>query len=202
MSSDMLKLAVIIGSVREGRFGPVPGQWFFGEAQKHGRFTVDLVDLAEAHLPLVLPPVPPAMATGEERPAEMHDLTRRLDEADAFVVVTPEYNHSFPASLKCAIDWHFTEWRAKPIGFVSYGGVGGGVRAIEQLRMVFAELHAVTVRDTISFPNFWEQFDLGTGELLSPEGPTGAAKVLLDQMAWWAAALREARTRTPYVVEG
>jgi NAD(P)H-dependent FMN reductase len=201
VSTDMLKLAVIIGSVREGRFGPVPGQWFLGEAEKHGEFTVDLVDLAQAHLPLALPPVPPAMWTGEETPEEMADLTRRLDEADAFVVVTPEYNHSFPASLKCLIDWHFTQWRAKPVGFVSYGGVSGGLRAIEHLRQVFAEMHAVTVRDTVSFPNFWEQFD-PEGQPVDPDGPNGAAKILLDQLVWWAAALREARAKTPYQADG
>jgi NAD(P)H-dependent FMN reductase len=201
VSSDTLRLAVIFGSVRDGRFGPVPGQWFVGEAQKHGRFDIDVVDLAEAHLPTVLPPVPPAMWTGDECPPEMADLTRRLDEADAFVVVTPEYNHSFPASIKLLIDWHFTQWRAKPVGFVSYGGVGGGLRSIEHLRHVFAEMHAVTVRDTVSFSCFWELFD-AEGQLREPEGPNGAAKILLDQLVWWATALRDARAKVPYQVEG
>lgn len=201
MSNDKLKLAVILGSVREGRFGPVPGGWFLGEAEKHGQFAVELIDLADAHLPLVLPPLPPAMSTGEERPDEMRGLTRQLDEADAFVVVTPEYNHSFPASLKCLIDWHFTQWRAKPVGFVSYGGFGGGLRAVEHLRGVLAEMHAVTVRDQVSFACFWELFG-ADGQLVEPEGPNGAAKVMLDQLAWWAGALHDAREKNPYKVEG
>ena len=74
------------------------------------------------------------------------------------MIVTPEYNHSFPASLKNTIDWFDSEWHAKPVGFVSYGGMAGGQRAVEHLRQVFAELHAVTVRDTLSFHMAWERF--------------------------------------------
>jgi len=109
----------------------------------------------------------------------------------------PEYNHSFPAPLKNAIDWHFKEWQAKPIGFVSYGGISGGLRAVEQLRQVFAELHAVTVRDTASFHGVWAQFD-SDGRPKDPGVCERAAKSMLDQLAWWGDALREARTRRPY----
>jgi NAD(P)H-dependent FMN reductase len=102
-----------------------------------------------------------------------------------------------PTRQGASIDWHFTEWQAKPIGFVSYGGRGGGLRAIEQLRLVFAELHAVTVRDSVSFDRHWERFD-DAGALSDAEEPDAAAKVLLDQLAWWARALHEARTARPY----
>jgi NAD(P)H-dependent FMN reductase len=197
MSSEVLKLAVVLGSVREGRFGAVVARWFVGEAQRHGQFRVDLIDLAETPLPLVLPPEPPAIAKRDTRPAEMAGLTEKLAAADAFVVVTPEYNHSFPASIKSLIDWHFTEWRAKPIGFVSYGGVGGGLRAVEQLRLVFAEMHAVTMRDTVSFHCFWELFDT-EGRLVNSDSPNGAAKILLDQLIWWGTVLHDARLNGPY----
>jgi NAD(P)H-dependent FMN reductase len=113
------------------------------------------------------------------------------------VVVTPEYNHSFPASLKNLIDWHYTQWRAKPVGFVSYGGVAGGLRAVEHLRTVFAELHAVTTRDVVSFHTAWEQFD-DSGKPVDPVGPATAAKTMLDQLAWWGLALRQARAERPY----
>ncbi len=99
-----LKLAVIIGSVREGRFGPVVAEWFTEHAGNHGAFEVDVIDLAEAHIPLALPEVPPALDPNPERPAGMADLTRRLTEADAFVIVTPDYNRSIPAALKAVID--------------------------------------------------------------------------------------------------
>lgn len=197
MSSHTLKLAVILGSVRQARFGPVVAQWFVGEAQQHGQFDVDLIDVAKVSLPLVLPASPEELLDTDGRPDEMASLARRLQAADAFVVVTPEYNHSFPASLKNFIDWHFTEWQAKPIGFVSYGGYGGGLRAVEHLRLVFAELHAVTVRDTVSFDSHWERFD-ADGELMDPDGPNIAAKTLLNSLGWWGAVLHKARLNNPY----
>ncbi|GAA1943929.1 hypothetical protein GCM10009837_82470 [Streptomyces durmitorensis] len=120
-----------------------------------------------------------------------------LAAADAFVVITPEYNHSFPADLKHAIDWHLDEWRAKPVGFVSYGGVAGGLRAVEQLRLVFAELHAPTMRDTVSFHGAWHRFG-PDGQPHDAEGPAGAAKVMLDQLAWWAVTLRDGKAARAY----
>ncbi|MEU4409461.1 NAD(P)H-dependent oxidoreductase [Streptosporangium sp. NPDC023963] len=201
MPSETLKLAVIIGSVREGRFGPVVANWFTERAERHGRFTVDLIDLADTPLPLELPPLPPALQPDMARPAEMADLTRRIEAADAIVVVTPEYNRSFPASLKAAIDWHYTEWEAKAIGFVGYSGGSGGLLAVEQLRQVFGELHAHTVRDYVSFPRYYELFG-PDGALKDPEGPERAAKALLDQLLWWGSVLHDARRDRPRVTAG
>lgn len=192
-----LHLAVIVGSVREGRFGPVVSGWFAEEARQYGEFEVDVIDLAEAEheLPIAFPefgaPLPPTVQ------AVHSGLSRRLEAADAFVIVTPEYNHSFPAPLKNTIDWFRDEWRAKPAGFVSYGGMAGGQRAVEQLRQVFAELHAVTVRETLSFHMAWQRFD-EDGRPRDAEGSSAAAKGMLRQLQWWASALREARAKTPY----
>ncbi|GAA2994316.1 NAD(P)H-dependent oxidoreductase [Streptosporangium longisporum] len=188
MSQDRLRLAIIIGSTREGRFAPTVARWFTGRAERHGDMDVDVLDLAEARLPATLT---------NEPPPEVAAITPRLAAADAYVVVTPEYNHSFPASLKSAIDWHFTEWQAKPIGFVSYGGMAGGLRAVEHLRQVFAELHAVTVRDTVSFHGAHDRFD-PDGRPHRPEGCDAAAASMLGQLAWWGHTLREARSRRPY----
>lgn len=198
MTEELLRLRVIVGSVRQERFGLVPARWFLGTARAHGSFDVELVDLADTALPLSLGPEPPSLATYDARPPEMAALTRALSEADAFVVVTPEYNHSFPASLKCAIDWHYEEWRGKPVGFVSYGGPGGGLRAVEQLRLVFAELHATTVRSSVTFPNFWERFD-ESGEPLG-DGAAEEARSMLEELAWWGTALRAARQDEPLLV--
>jgi NAD(P)H-dependent FMN reductase len=187
--SNRLLLTIIIGSNRQGRFAPTVANWFAGQAGRRDDMTVDVIDLAEARLPDVL----------ADKPApEVAVITPRLANADAFAVVTPEYNHSFPAPLKSAIDWHSREWRAKPVGFVSYGGMGGGLRAVEQLRQVFAELHAVTVRDTVSFHGAWTQFD-SEGRPKDPERYEKAAQSMLDQLAWWGQALREARSQRPYV---
>ncbi|MFJ6937472.1 NADPH-dependent FMN reductase [Streptomyces sp. NPDC101132] len=192
MSTEPLRLAVIVGSSRAGRFGPVISSWFTGIARERGDLDVDLIDLGEHALPLELSQDPSAEAR-----AVLAEVSPRLQAADAFVVVTPEYNHSFPAPLKNLIDWHYTQWQAKPVGFVSYGGLSGGLRAVEQLRPVFAELHAVTVRDCVSFHSAHEQFD-ADGRPRDETGPERAAKVLLDQLTWWGTALREARSRVPY----
>lgn len=187
-----LKLAVILGSNREGRFGPVVSDWFLSRAGLREDFAVDLIDLAEVELPtaLSLNPVPHVRA-------ELAKVSPRLAGADAFVVITPEYNHSFPAALKSLIDWHFGEWQAKPVGFISYGGISGGLRAVEQLRQVFAEMHAVTVRDTVSFHNAGAHFD-DRGQHTDPAAPDAAAKSMLDQLAWWGHALRNAKSSHPY----
>ncbi|WP_285776916.1 NAD(P)H-dependent oxidoreductase [Microtetraspora sp. NBRC 13810] len=190
-----LKVAVIVGSVREGRFGAVVSRWFAAQTAGRTDMTVDVVDLADVPLPLVLPAY--GGTPSPETVRALAGLSPRLDTADAFVVITPEYNHSFPASLKNVIDWHQREWHAKPVGFVSYGGLSGGLRAIEQLRIVFAEVHAVTIRDTVSFHNAWGGFD-PENPATGPAGCESAAKTMLDQLAWWAHALRDAKTGRPY----
>ncbi|MGW5605134.1 NADPH-dependent FMN reductase [Streptomyces sp. NPDC003753] len=190
------KLVIIVGSVREGRFGPVVASWVADQARAHGGFDVEVVDLADVEVPLALPAVPPKFADdGYPRPAGMEPLTSALDGADAFVIVTPEYNHSYPASLKAAIDWHFTHWTAKPVAFVSYGGAAGGRHAVLHLENVLTELHAVTIRDGLAFPNYFTAWR--DGQPLDPEAP-GYAKTLLDQLTWWAGALRTAREAAPY----
>lgn len=177
MLAPPLRLAVIVGSVRVGRFGPTVANWFCGQVGQHPHLVVDVVDLAETAFPCP-------------------EFTSRIGTADAVVVVTPEYNHSYPGELKIAIDSVRSEWRAKPIGFVSYGGISGGLRAVEQLRLVFAELHAVTVRETVSFHQAHQRFD-HDGEPKEP-GAALAARALLDQLTWWAHALRDARAVRPY----
>ncbi|ONM48147.1 NADPH-dependent FMN reductase [Nocardia donostiensis] len=192
MTGTSLRLGVIVGSVRDGRFGPVVASWFAAEAARHGRFEIDVIDLAEFDIPLELPAVPPALEPNPERPAGMRELSRRLEAADAFVIVTPDYNRSFPASLKAVIDWHFTQWQAKAVAFVGYSGASGGLLAIEQLRQVFNELDAHTVREYVSFPRYYLSFD-EEGRLREPEEPAAAARTVLDRLHWWAEALAVAR---------
>ncbi|NBH04078.1 NAD(P)H-dependent oxidoreductase [Amycolatopsis sp. SID8362] len=194
MSEAPVRVAVIVGSVREGRFGPVVAAWLAGVAGESGGFEVDVVDLAEPDLPLAMPAFGSAPAPSVV--AEIGKVTPRLAAADAFVVVTPEYNHSYPASLKNAIDWHRDEWRAKPVAFVSYGGISGGLRAVEHLRAVFAELHAVTIRETVSFHGAHTRF--GPDGTPTDEAAGVAAKAMLDQLGWWARSLTQARAARPY----
>ncbi|WP_329282299.1 NADPH-dependent FMN reductase [Streptomyces sp. NBC_00691] len=190
-----LHLAVIQGSTRDGRLGPTVANWLLTHAAARPEFTTDLIDLAETPLPTVFPQLGQAPGRAEDR-AALAAMSPRLAAADAFVVVTPEYNHSYPASLKNAIDWHNPEWHAKPVGFVSYGGFSGGLRAVEHLRGVFAELHAVTVREAIGLQGVWAQFD-AEGRAVDPS-VDAAAKTLLDRLTWWGEALRAARAHKPY----
>ncbi len=190
MSDTPINLAVIIGSVRPGRAGEMVAKWFNDEVGRHDQFKLTVVDLAD---------YPPPLVITDEPPAELAPVTAALEAADAFVVVTPEYNHSFPASIKSLIDWHYTQWRGKPVGFVSYGGTVSGQRAVEALRPVFAEMHAVTMRDYVSFGIYSGAFG-EDGLPTDAEGASTAAKVLLDQITWWALPLREARAKNPYQV--
>lgn len=190
--SQPIRLAVVIGSNREGRFGPTVANWFLEQAAQHDDYAIDLIDLADHPLPtrISAEPAPDVAET-------LAVLTPRLAGADAFVIITPEYNHSFPASLKCVIDWHFVEWQGKPIALISYGGMAGGLRAVEHLRQVFAELHAMTIRDSVSFSDAGSKFD-DEGRPTDATNCNSAAKAMLDQLAWWAVPLRTARAERPY----
>lgn len=174
-----IKVAVIYGSAREGRFCDTVVNWVATEIRGHDPFALDLIDPRDL---------------GRNR----SEIARRLDEADAFVVVTPEYNHGYSADLKALIDAHSQQWQAKPLAFVSYGGISGGLRAVEQLRLVFAELHVVAIRDTVSFAFASRRFD-AAGALIEPRDARRAMAVLLARLQWWAINLRDARSNTPYI---
>ncbi|MCX4669485.1 NAD(P)H-dependent oxidoreductase [Streptomyces sp. NBC_01381] len=189
-----LQIAVVVGSTREGRFAPVVTRWLTGHLDRRDDMKADVVDLAETPLPTALPAFGQPLAPGVKEALAL--VSPRLDAADAFVFVTPEYNHSFPASLKNAIDWHNTQWHGKPVAFVSYGGLSGGLRAVEQLRVVMAELNATTIRNTVSFHNAYGAF--GEDGTVDDPAVDAAAEALLDQLAWWAHALRDAKSARPY----
>ena len=193
MTADPIRVALIVGSVRKSRFTSTVAGWFDARITERADLDSDIIDLAEVPLRAGGPSYEPE----PEDVAALAETAPRLAAAEAFVVVTPEYNHSFPAALKNFIDWHLTEWHAKPVGFVSHGGLSGGLRAVEQLRPVFAELHAVTIRETVSFHGGAANFD-AAGQPKDSVACTGAAKVMLDQLLWWALARREAKAKRPY----
>lgn len=189
---DPLRLAVIIGSTRTGRFGPTAAAWFTARARRRADVDVDVVDLVDTRLPETISDY------DESLPEQVRALAPRLAAADAFVIVTPEYNQSFPAPLKAAIDWFYAEWHAKPVGFISYGRESGGVLAAAQLRQVFTELHAVAIPTAVSLPRYWEQFTAdGSWPKANAEANT-TVMTMLDQLCWWARALRDARAKHPY----
>ncbi|WP_018655954.1 NADPH-dependent FMN reductase [Actinomadura flavalba] len=187
-----IRVAVIIASTRTGRFGPTVAEWFAGRARRRPGLTVDLIDLAAAALPATLPDEDTAA------PPQVAALAPRLAAADAFAIVTPEYNQSFPAPLKTAIDWFCAEWRAKPVAIIGYGRDSGGALAAAQLRQVFAELDAVTIRDGLLLPRYWELFAADGSWPRRSADCTMAVTTTLDRLTWWARALRDARTARPY----
>jgi NAD(P)H-dependent FMN reductase len=162
--------------------------WAAEQIWSQGRFSLDVID--PATLPLQ------ALHQREDN-GEVTELCRHLGNADAFVVITPERDHGYPAALNFLIDAADVEWQAKPVAFVSYGGSSGGLRAVEQLRLTFADLHAVTVLDTVSFDNVRKRFD-ASGSLRQPYRPALAMTSMLEQLQWWAVALRAARKKRPY----
>ncbi|HMI50542.1 MAG TPA: NAD(P)H-dependent oxidoreductase [Candidatus Saccharimonadales bacterium] len=184
---NKITVALIYGSTRAGRFCDKVAAWVGKQISAKAEFALDIVD----------PAYPPARARESE---EMYDtvwLRHHMGIADAFLVVTPEYNHGYPAGLKSLVDSVGAEWQAKPVAFVSYGGVSGGLRAVEQLRQVFAELHAVTIRDSVSFASAWEQFN-ADGTLKSPERAEKQMATVLQRLQWWAVVLRNGRNAIPY----
>lgn len=185
---NTLRIAVILGGNRQGRTGPSVSRWFVDRAVKYPDPAVELHFLDVEDI---------SPADGHGGPMAPESM-RVIEAADAFVVLTPEYNHGYPGELKSAIDSARREWFGKAVGFVSYGGMSGGLRAIEQLRSVFSELHCATIRDTVSLHNAQTMFG-PTGEPVVDMSATEAAvERMLDQLVWWALALREARERRPY----
>ncbi|WP_149196061.1 NADPH-dependent FMN reductase [Luteimonas suaedae] len=183
-----IHLTLIYGSNREPRLCDTVAGWAAGQVRAHGGFTLDTLDPAALQLPAALARTPD-MATVR--------LRRRIRAADAYLVVTPEYNHGYPAPLKQLIDAAYDDWHAKPVAFVSYGGISGGLRAVEQLRQVFGALHAVAIHDGIAFAEVWRRFD-ADGRLREAAHTERAAQAMLAQLHWWAVALRNAREATPY----
>ncbi|MYT39308.1 NADPH-dependent oxidoreductase [Streptomyces sp. SID8356] len=183
---EPLRVAVIIGSTREGRIGDAVGRWFMERARARDELDLAVLDLAEFDFP----GHHPRRAT-----EQMTVFTGAIGRAEAFVVVTPEYNRSFPASLKQAIDFAYDEWQAKPVGFVSYGHGSSGLYAVEQLRSVFTELHTVTLRNGVALDFLHTPLEDYAGACARDR----AAGLMLDQLGWWGRALREARAVRPYV---
>jgi NAD(P)H-dependent FMN reductase len=197
---EPIRLGIIVASVREGRVAPVVANWFTETVRRRSvsdgaevgtagfgtaGFDIDIIDLAEVPLPQELSGGP-----------EVEAFTRRIDAAEAFVVITSEYNHGYPAALKTAIDSVKHEWRAKPVGFVSYGGLSGGLRAVEQLRQVVVEVHMVPVRESVSFHRVKHAF--AADGTTSDGAAIDSAERMLGQLAWWAATIRAGRDLAPY----
>lgn len=186
-------LQIIIGSTRPGRVGPAVASWFYDCAVKPGTFDVELIDLAEVNLPMFNEPKHPRF--GEYTHQHTKDWSATIRRGDAYVFVLPEYNYAFNAALKNAIDYLHTEWQYKPVGFVSYGGVAAGTRAVQMLKQVVTALKMVPVTEAVNIP-FVQQFLDDQRVLVPNEIMQDAAGAMLAELARWAgtmAVLRQPR---------
>lgn len=153
----MPTLQIIVASTRPGRVGLPIGEWVRGRAVEHGGFDVELIDLAEVNLPFLDEPKHPRLGQYEHQHTK--EWGAKIAAGDAFVFVMPEYNHGYNAPLKNAIDFLYAEWQHKPVGFVSYGGVAAGTRAVQAIKPVLAVLKMTPAVESVPIPFFGQHID-------------------------------------------
>ena len=186
----MPKLSVIYASVREGRAGDPIARWFVAQASAHGKFDVEYVDLKERNLPILCEPNHPRLKKYQLDSTKAWSAT--VDAADAFVFVSPEYNYTTPPALSNALDTVYHEWSYKPVGFVSYGGVSGGMRAVQTTKLMVTSFKMVPMMEAVNIPFFTQSIE--GGEFKSSEVQEKAVTIMLDELFRWSNALRVLRT--------
>lgn len=183
-----LRVAIITGSTRPGRKAATVARWVQDIASRRADATFEVVDIADYALPHLDEPVPPM--AGQYSHRHTHRWAATIDAFDAYVFVTPEYNHSTSGALKNAIDYLYAEWNDKAAGFVSYG-FSGGTRAVEHLRLVMGELKIADVRSPVAL-SFGEDFQ-GYADFTPRDFQEQQVAALLDDLVAWGAALRTLR---------
>src|SRR5712672_4104886 len=186
----MLKVGIIVGSTRPGRKAETVARWVHEIARKRTDAEFEVVDIQDFNLPLLDEPVPPSM--GQYSKPHTKAWAAKIDSFDAYVFVTPEYNHGISGALKNAIDFLFAEWNNKAAGFVSYGSVSGA-RAVEQLRLVLAEVQMATVRNQVLLSMFT---DFENFSVFKPDSRKETwVNDMLDQLIAWGGALKTLREK-------
>ena len=193
---DTLKIKIILGSTREGRTSEKVAPWILEQVKKFPVFDAEVLDLRDYPMPFYEDATTPSQIKDSAYKNEVvRKWAAKINEADAYLVIAPEYDHGIPAVLKNSFDNLFFEWQRKPIGFVAYGSAGGA-RSVEHLRQIAVELQMASVRVAVHIPAPWESFDekgqFKAGALDKYEGP---AKGMLEQLEWWGNALKTARAQ-------
>lgn len=187
----MVTIKVLTGSIRPQRFNMQPAKWIYSIAKQRSDINTELIDLEKIDLPFLDEAIPPSQHQySKEHTKKWSKIIR---EADGFVFVTPEYNHSFSPVLKNALDYLFHEWNYKPVCFVSYGSLAGGARAVEQLRTVVGELKMYDLREQILLPNYWENLD-EKGNYQFNTRHVKSAEEMLDTLIFWTEQFKDARS--------
>jgi NAD(P)H-dependent FMN reductase len=186
----MPNLQIVIASTRANRVGPTIADWFHRFAVGHGGFDVELVDLGKLDLPLLDEPAHPRLQQYEHQHTK--DWSKKVDSADAFVFVTPEYNFGSPPALINALDYLYVEWNYKPVGFVSYGGISGGIRSVQMTKGVVTTLKMMPMVEAVAIP-FFANFIDDTGVFTADDSHERSAAVMLDELLRWCNALMTMR---------
>ena len=187
----MPKLGIVIASVREGRAGLPIAEWFVERARAHGGFDITLIDLKTVGLPLLAERHHPRLRQYEQETTKAWSAI--VAGLDAFVFVTPEYNHSTSPALLNALDHVYVEWNYKAAGFVSYGGVSGGIRAVQMVKLTLLALKMVPIVEAVPMPFFSQLIEKETGAFKGSDAYEKAAVVMLEELRRWDAALATLR---------
>jgi len=183
-------LRIIVGSTRPGRVGPAVAGWIADRAREQGGFDVQVTDLAELNLPILDEPNHPRLRQYVHQHTK--DWSEVVEGSDAFIFVTPEYNHGIGAALKNAIDYVYNEWHGKAAGIVSYGGISAGTRATQMLKQVLASLKVVPVMEAVNIPFVRTHID-EDGRFKPTEAMEASATAMLDEVQRWTEAMRPLR---------
>ncbi len=185
-----LNIKIIVGSTRPNRFSEKPANWIYQELKKREEVEAELLDLRDYPLPFFNEPKPPTMTKGDYSSELVKNWAEKIQEADGFIIVSPEYNHGYPAVLKNALDYIYYEWNRKPVGFISYGSAAGA-RAVEQLRQVAVELEMAPIRNAVHIFAPSSLLD-EKGNLITDTLQEKADK-MVNELIWWTNALKVVR---------
>lgn len=193
----MIRISVIVGSVRPQRFAEQPANWIADHLRRHSAVDTRILDLADYSIPMYEELLPPAYPG---RPPFTNEVvvrwTAEIAASDGFVIVTPEYNHGYPPVLKNALDYVYAEWNRKPVAFIAYGEVAGA-RSVIHLRDVVATLGMASMQKDVQIPFSSLMVHYQGGDVAAELRKfDDAASVMVDNLLWWTTALKEARDKT------
>lgn len=178
----MYNLKIITSTVRPSRKGPMIAEWIAEVAHQYGAFNVEVLDLAEINLPMMNEPAHPRLKQYEHEHTKQ--WSAKIDEADAFIFVTAEYDHGYPAPLKNALQYLVQEWAYKAAGIVSYGGISAGTRASVQLKTDLIALKVVSLFEAVNIP-FFDQYINEEAEFVPNESSQRASQLMLSELVRW-----------------
>lgn len=187
----MRKLKILTSTNRSGGQGRIIANWITDLAQQRNDFDVELLDLAEINLPFMDEPHHPRLRQYQFEHTKK--WSKLIDEADAFIIVLAEYNYGYPAPIKNAIDYLHDEWKFKPVGFVSYGGVSAGLRAAQMLKQVLTTLSMVPLTQQVNLPFFSKE--IKDGRFNANDSATRSANLMIDELTKWIKAMKELRIK-------